>query len=66
MSLTDTNPNFENKAKSYKFICCDGFGCSNEAKVRISASGGTFGNILLNLCHDCRTPFENQDVRSPK
>lgn len=66
MSLTDPNPNLENKLKSYKLICCDGYGCSREAKQRINVSAGTFGNVSLNVCPDCKKLFENPALRSPK
>lgn len=62
MSLTDTDPNFEKKVKSYKLICCDGFGCSKEALERIKVNAGTFGNVSLNLCPDCKKLFENQSA----
>lgn len=62
MSLTDTNPNFEKKLKSYKYICCDGYGCSREATERTNISAGIFGNISFNLCPECIKLFENPNL----
>jgi len=41
-----------------KEICCNGYGCYENATIKIDVPAGTFGIISLELCSSCIKKFQ--------